>query len=1240
MHHFYRLLALCAVIALVAPAYAQSDAVPLAEGSAAAFDALSAKAARDGTVRVIVRLDAEFVPEGSLSPSLLQAQRSQIQSKQSSLLGRLQSVQNVRRFRFTPAIALTVDADGVAALRRAPEVAGIQEDVPVRPHGDPAGALGARLDDSTVLIGATAAHTAGFDGTGYEVAILDSGVESTHPFLTGQVVAEACFNSTVESQFSTSNCPNGEDEQIGAGAGADCAEADYAGCSHGTHVAGIAAGNQPAAAVGPTVGVAPGAGIVAINVFSGFSAEQAACGGSPCILSYGSDQLAGLEHIYDLVVNGGRQIASANMSLGGGQNFTTCDSNALKPIIDNLLSVGVATAISSGNNGYQNSTGAPGCISSAITVGSTTKTDALSSFSNTAPWVDLLAPGSSIQSSVGGGNYAFYNGTSMAAPHVTGAFAVLKQRFPSESVAQLRSRLRASGVPITAGSPAATYPRIQIDAAFNNAPVFAYSPTSVEVDLATDGETTATVTLSNTAASGSLGLSYQASLQNVQDQTGMPVSNACTAGQELIQASRTFFTTATAAGFESGQSFVVPCTGSMTRVSPAIYFGLQSGSTFSGTLRVYQGAGTGGTEIASVPFTGTNTASEFYLDIDLPTPIDVAAGQAYTWFLDLTEGQTRMLGSASNPYAGGTRFRTADGNPATATAITGEDMQFKVGFGAPLLWLSVTPQAGVVDAGASEDLTLGIDATGYPTGTYTGDLVVTTNDPDNASVTIPVSMTVGEAGPSSTSIVIGGQKGSRFLGAPADGVTVDDLAAQNLVRGVPGYYPNANNPNLWTEYDPVAQDWVPSTGTGEGLRLGYAFKWLMLDRAKGNPDKSVSVELPFTLSTDIPANTADVDVVLETTGNRQNFLGNPFGTTLDLSGIYSWPGADGLAQNKPVYVFDVDLAAFVLGPTSIEPWGSFRTKANAAPAGTLSLTIPSSAAGGTAAARTASREADRRAEPSLSFALSGRSETGRPVGDRAMVFAFRDGARAAFSADEDDRKLQPLAADYALVGARTSGPDGPALAGFDARPFAAGETVLAVEARGVAGPLTLSWDAAALPDGPPGRPGRLGDGRRGRRPDPGRVPVRGRLGAGPLGRGVRGGRRGRRGRRVAGPGPVRAPGRVVAGVGRGGRGRLARGGRAEPVVGRGPGLVRDGRGRGGPGVGGRRAGPGGGRARRRAGRGRPPRGPPRGGPRGGGVRGPPGDGGDGADAPGRRGPVAGRRTPASATAPGRATLME
>ncbi len=1053
MKSLYRLLVLCAVAALAVPLQAQ-EATPLAEGSAAAFDALATKASRDGTVRVIVTLNVPFAPEGLQSRPAAQAQRSAIQREQSSLLSQLTAPTGVRQFRFTPALALTVTTADLARLRRAPEVAGIQEDVPVAPHRDPAAALGARLDDSTVLVGATAAHAAGFDGTGYDVAILDSGVESTHPFLTGKVVAEACFNTTSAPNFSTTLCPNGEDEQIGEGAGADCDEADYSGCSHGTHVAGIAAGNQPADAPGPTVGVAPGAGVVAINVFSGFSGQQAACGGTPCILSFTSDQILGLEHVFDLVQNGGRSIASANMSLGGGQFFSTCDADTRKPIIDNLLSVGVATTISSGNGGFQNSTGAPACISTAVTTGSTTKADGLSSFSNTAPWVDLLAPGSSILSSVGGGNFAFYNGTSMAAPHVAGAFAILNQRFPDETPEEILARLRVSGVRIPAGSPSALFSRIQIDDAFLNAPEFVVSPTSVDVTLALDEETTETVTLSNTADEGSLAVSWSASLVNVDDPSGMPVSNACDANQELIQGARNFFTTVVSGGQELGQSFTAPCTGSMTTVSPAI-FGGSPAPSFTATLRVYEGAGTGGTEIATVPLTVNNPASEIYLDITLPDPIDVQIGETYTWFLDLTAGESRQLFANTNPYAGGTLYVATDGNPASATSVAANDVQFKVRFGAPLLWLSAFPTSGTIEPGESDEITLGIDATGYPEGTFTGDLVITSNDPDNESVTVPVTMTVGGGGgDDGISIVVEGPGGFRYFGPPAEGVTVDDLADQNLVRGVPGYYPAADPANLFTEYDATTNTWIVSDGTGEVLELGKAFRWRFYDKAAGNPDVSVSVPLPFTLSTELDANTAPVTVELQTDGTRFNYLANPFGTELSLTGITGWPGAENLAPIPPM-TYDPVTRSWEDGATSVSPWEAFRVRAKGPRTidRPRTLTIPSTDAPDARTAET----------PRLAFSLSGADAEGLRVRDGALTIAFAADARAAFDADEDAEKLQPLAQSYALVGARS----GRAFVGYDVRPFANAEIPLAVEARGTDAAFTLSWEAEALPVGLP-----------------------------------------------------------------------------------------------------------------------------------------------------------------------------
>ena len=145
-------------------------------------------------------------------------------------------------------------------------------------------------------------------------------------------------------------------------------------------------------------------------------------------------------------LGGGTVVASANMSLGGGLFSGTCDGASQKPAIDNLRGAGVLTAIASGNDGSTSQISSPACISTAVAVGSTTKADAISSFSNMSAVVDVLAPGSSIQSSVpivpssNTTTYSFFNGTSMATPHVAGAIAAIRSACPAATAT--RSRMR------------------------------------------------------------------------------------------------------------------------------------------------------------------------------------------------------------------------------------------------------------------------------------------------------------------------------------------------------------------------------------------------------------------------------------------------------------------------------------------------------------------------------------------------------------------------------------------------------------------------------------------------------------------------------------------------------------------------------------------------------------------------------------------------------------------------------
>ncbi|WP_420455537.1 reprolysin-like metallopeptidase [Rubrivirga sp.] len=374
-------------------------------------------------------------------------------------------------------------------------------------------------------------------------------------------------------------------------------------------------------------------------------------------------------------------------------------------------------------------------------------------------------------------------------------------------------------------------------------------------------------------------------------------------------------------------------------------------------------------------------------------------------------------------------------------------------------FVTVSPSAGTVAPGESDTFTVTLDATEREEGTYTADLVVSSNDPSTPTVTVPVTLTVGESG--NVSIVIDGPRGFRFLGTPAAGLTIDDLAEQNLVRGVPGYYPAADPANLFTTYDAATGDWIESDGTGEVLELGKGFRWFFYDRDIGNPDVSRSRKLPFTLSTDLPANTADVEITLDTEGTRMNYLANPFGTDLDLTGIAGWPGGDEISPNAPVWVYDPVGRSFVAAPASIPAWMGFRVRAKGTRVNGVPrvVTIPASAA----ASAPLARRSDRAAAPGLSLTLSGTDADGVRIGDRAMTFAFSDDARAAFDPSEDVEKFQTPATAYALIGAR----NGRAFVGHDARPFADAEIPLAVEARGTEAAFTLRWDAAALPAGLP-----------------------------------------------------------------------------------------------------------------------------------------------------------------------------
>ncbi|HKX27678.1 MAG TPA: PA14 domain-containing protein, partial [Blastocatellia bacterium] len=325
---------------------------------------------------------------------------------------------------------------------------------------------------SIPIVGADKAWAAGYTGEGKVVAVLDSGVDKNHSFLAGKVVSEACYSTTDLEIGFNSLCPGGAPSSTAADSGLNCTFGRQ--CAHGTHVAGIATGKAA-----DISGVAREARLISIQVFSQVN-NSAYCGtGEPCLLASTSDMMSGLNRVYALRTT--QSIVSVNMSIGGGISFGYCDdNNPLKDAIDQLRSAGIATVIAAGNSGYSDGISFPACTSSAISVGATgdgtlTSANSITYYSNAAPFLSLLAPGDQINSSVppalyGDTDFAVFSGTSMAAPHVAGAWAILKHRFPNASVAEVLDQLRTTGVPIRDFrnfTGFSVIPRIKIDAALS-----------------------------------------------------------------------------------------------------------------------------------------------------------------------------------------------------------------------------------------------------------------------------------------------------------------------------------------------------------------------------------------------------------------------------------------------------------------------------------------------------------------------------------------------------------------------------------------------------------------------------------------------------------------------------------------------------------------------------------------------------------------------------------------------------
>ena len=307
----------------------------------------------------------------------------------------------------------------------------------------------AALLEARALVGLDLVAARGFDGTGITVAVIDSGIDRTHPDLAGAVVDEACF-------CSTGCCPDGNTMQLGTGSAGD-------DNGHGTHVAGIIAsqGTQSPR------GAAPGVKLIAIKVLSstlGFCCAQ------------------DLADALDWLVSAHPEVQVVNLSLGTTALYAgDCDVLYSALGLDTLRANGVLVVAASGNDGSSTTMRAPACVSPVLSVGAvwdanvgpqstyctetSTAADQVGCFSNASTTLDVLAPGGAVESAWAGGGAQLKVGTSQAAPLVSGCAATLLQADPSLRADSLETLLETTGKQLLDARNGRTYPRIDCGAA-------------------------------------------------------------------------------------------------------------------------------------------------------------------------------------------------------------------------------------------------------------------------------------------------------------------------------------------------------------------------------------------------------------------------------------------------------------------------------------------------------------------------------------------------------------------------------------------------------------------------------------------------------------------------------------------------------------------------------------------------------------------------------------------------------